>query len=78
MFELLLGSGKGLRKERDEREEASEREGFEDTNIVRCEQDMVSEPFFFGALQKDSYGGMEKKKKCVCFRSFWSESISIM
>ena len=33
---------KGLIDERKESEEASDREGFEDTHIVRLEQDMVA------------------------------------
>lgn len=39
-------------KERKESEEVSERDGFEDTHIVRLEQDMVKDNGFSGALQR--------------------------
>lgn len=75
VFELWLGSGKGLRKERDEREEASEREGFEDTNIVRFEQDMVSGPCWSSAKRWLWRNGEEEE---FVLEAFGLNLISIM
>lgn len=51
-------------KEREERVEASEREGFDETHIVRFEQDMVE--FLHEALVKEEgvgNGGRRRRRK---------------
>ena len=48
-------------KERKESEEVSERDGFEDTHIVRLEQDMVTKDS--GTLQEENYSKESKRRE---------------
>lgn len=47
-----FGRGKGAMEKREDSAEGSDMEDFEETHIVRLEQDMVFLPFFSAVLQK--------------------------